>query len=153
MTASLGTFSEAQAGPFLDDDILRIYTGPASFHFHKRDYNNSLKLVGVEWESPSGWEVGANSFNNSYRQKSEYIYVGKKFLLYGEPDNHFFFNITAGALIGYRKPYDNKIPINFDGVGLGVIPSLGYKYKRVNGQFILVGTSAIMGTIGVDIWK
>lgn len=143
----------AHAGVFADDDLLMVYVGPASYHYHRRNYNNSLKLVGIEWHSASGWELGVASFKNSFHQKSEYIYGGKKFILTGEPDNNLFFNITAGVLVGYRPPNDDKLPINFDGVGLGVIPSIGYKYKRVNGQLVFLASSAVMATVGFDIWK
>ena len=147
--------ARAHAGVFAEDDTLRVMVGPQSYHFHHRPvYNNEIWMMGLEWESGSQWEIGASRFKNSYHQQSHYIYGGKRFIFGDDPNNGMFFNITAGALIGYRRPFDRKIPVNDNhGIGLGIIPSIGYKYKRVNAQLIMLGTSAVMGTVGIDIWK
>ena len=64
-----------------------------------------------------------------------------------------FFKITAGAIIGYFEPYENQLPVNDNGIGLGIIPAIGYKYKRASTQFVVLGTSGFMITLGYDIWK
>jgi hypothetical protein len=49
--------------------------------------------------------------------------------------------------------YDDKLPIHADGIGLGIIPAIGYKYHRAGTQFVLLGTSGFMITNGYYIWK
>ncbi len=141
------------AGIFAEDDLLSLVVGPYTYHFNTaRDYNNAVWFVGLEWESSSQWEVGVSYFTNSFNQPSGYIYGGKRFV-FGAPDNQLFFKITGGPLLGYKRPYDGKIPINYDGIGLGIIPCIGYKHDRVSGQVAILGKSALLFTIGLDIWK
>lgn len=132
---------------------LTAHFGPYVYHYGNGSGRNSLPwFVALEWESASRWEVGGSFFRNSHYQPCGYIYGGKRWIV-GPMDNHLFFKITAGAILGYVKPYDHKIPINHDGIGLGIIPAIGYKYRRVSTQFVILGTAGFMLTVGYDIWK
>jgi hypothetical protein len=55
--------------------------------------------------------------------------------------------------MGYVEPHENKIPVNANGIGLGIIPTVGYKYKRATTQFVILWDEGFMLTVGYDIWK
>ena len=55
--------------------------------------------------------------------------------------------------MGYVAPYENKIPVNYNGLGLGIIPAVGYKYNHASTQFVILGTSGVMWTVGYDFWN
>ena len=147
-----GNASSSHADVFAEDDHLQLFFGPYLVHYdYSPDHNNYPWFVGVEWESKSRWEVGAAYFRNSFYQPSGYVYGGKRFI-YGTEDSHLFARITLGALLGYVKPFDNKIPINANGIGLGIVPAVGYKYKRTSVQCAFLGFSGLMFTVGYDVW-
>jgi hypothetical protein len=131
---------------------LEIQFGPYMQHFSYDPRHNSYPwYVGVEWESKERLEVGGSFFMNSYDQPSGYVYGGKRFIS-GSKEEHFFVKITMGLLLGYVKPYDQKIPVNWNGVGIGIIPAVGYKYQRSSVQCALLGISAVMFLVGYDVW-
>jgi hypothetical protein len=135
--------------------LVTLLFGPYVHHYGgtNAEDNSFPWFVGLEWESASRWEVGAAYFRNSHYQPSGYVYGGKSWKIYGCEDSHLFFKLTAGALLGYVKPYDNVIPINLNGIGLGVIPAIGYKYKRASTQFVILWNQGFMVTVGYDIWR
>jgi len=58
---------------------LTLKFGPGVYRFKKSDeHNNQPWLVGAAWEYPSGLNVGAAHFRNSFNQPSQYLYVGKR---------------------------------------------------------------------------
>ena len=67
-----------------------------------------------------------------------------------EPNN---LKLTGGPLYGYRGKYENKIPFNHRGLGWAIIPGIGYQYKSVDAQLVLLGGAAVMITFGYDFWK
>ena len=147
------SINTACADPPPKNGLVSLHFGPYVQHYDKKPYHNSFPwFVNVEWEWASRWEVGAAYFRNSFYQPSGYVYGGKRWI-YGSEDSHLYFKLTAGALLGYVKPYDNKIPVNFNGIGLGIIPVVGYKYKRASTQFVILWTEGFMVTVGYDIWK
>jgi hypothetical protein len=144
---------ESQASVFQDGDLLMVQAAPDVIHFSSDpDHADYSWLVGLEWQSASRWLVGAAYFNNSFDQKSQYLYFGKSWPLDSISDN-LYFKLTGGLLLGYKEPYEDKIPINNDGVGLGAAPSLGYKFGDFNVQLNLLGTAGVMFTFGYDLIK
>jgi hypothetical protein len=136
-----------------EGSVVSLHFSPYVVHYSRNPEHNSYPWFTVlEWESASRWEIGGAYFKNSFHQPCGYIYGGKKWI-YGPQDQHLFFKLTAGAIIGYFEPYENKLPINDNGIGLGIIPTIGYKYKRATTQFVVLGTSGFMVTLGYDIWK
>lgn len=141
------------ADEIAEGGLVQLNFGPYIQHYNPNPkYNAYPWFTGLEWESPSRWEIGGAVFSNSYNQPSGYLYGGKRFIR-GTPDEHLFFKITAGVIIGYFKPYDRKIPLNADGIGLGLVPAVGYKYQRFTTQIAILSTSALMLNLGYDIWK
>ena len=136
---------------FGEDERVSVIFGPVTYHYsHNPEHNSFPWFTAIELESASRWELGGALFNNSFSQPCGYLYGGKRWIA-GSPDEHFFVKLTGGALIGYVKPYDKKIPVNADGLGLGVIPAVGYKYKRASTQFVILGTAGFMLTLGYDL--
>ena len=143
----------AHADLLAEDDRVSIIFGPITYHYsHNPEHNPYPWFTGIEWESASRWEMGGALFRNSFSQPSGYLYGGKRWIA-GPPDEHFFFKVTGGALIGYVKPNDKKIPVNANGLGLGIIPAVGYKYQRASTQLVILGTSGFMWTLGYDLWN
>jgi hypothetical protein len=155
---ALLTVGSARAGLFEEGDILMVQVAPDAIHFDPSpEHADWSWLVGLEWQSPSRWLVGASYFNNSFDQKCQYYYFGKSWPLDFISDNDFFknlyFKLTGGILLGYKEPYENKIPFNHNGVAPGAVPGLGYKYGDFNVQLNLLGGAGLMFTFGYDLFK
>ena len=141
----------AEADLLSPGDVIMIQAAPNTFHFHPSDEHVEYSwLVGVEWQRASRWLAGYSYFNNSFGQKCHYLYGGKLWQL-GESDSNWYVKLTGGLILGYKDPYEDKIPVNSNGVGLGVIPGLGYKFNRFNVQLNLLGTAGLMVTVGYDL--
>lgn len=138
--------AEAQAS-----HVLSLHYGPYVHHW-KPDplHNDTPDLFGLEVENPDRWLAGAMWFHNSYHQPSQYFYVGRRWS-FDEQVPGLYAKLTAGPLLGYKGEYEDKIPVNRDGVGVGVIPALGYQYRRVSAQFAILGTAGYMITFGSDL--
>jgi hypothetical protein len=143
----------ARADVFADGDRVMLQVGPYVEHWNRStDHNDWPWLVGVEWESASRWEIGAAYFRNSFYQPSTYIYAGKRWFLHSEKRG-LYAKLTGGPLYGYKEPYEDKIPVNFNGLGLAVLPAIGYQFQRANVQIVLVGSAGVTLTFGYDFWK
>ena len=130
---------------------LTFQISPYVYHVHSGPHNDVPLMIGLEWE-PSGSliEYGAAYFRNSFYQDSAYVYVGKRW--FAEADHQgFFFNVSGGLMYGYRGENADKVPFNHHGVGLAVIPAIGYQYRSFNTQLVFLGTAALMITFGADL--
>ncbi len=148
----------AWAGLFQDGDRLMVQAAPGVIHFDSDPEHADFSwLVGLEWQSASRWVAGAAYFNNSFDQKCQYLYVGKSWPLDSISDHpvlkDFYFKLTGGVLLGYKEPYENKIPLNDNGIAPGAVPALGYQYGDFNVQLNLLGTAGLMFTFGYDVLK
>lgn len=144
-----------RADIFVPGDLLMLQAAPGAIHYSSSpDHAKFSWLVGLEWQSPERWLVGGAYFNNSFDQKCQYYYVGKSWTLDFISDNEFFkssyFKLTGGLLLGYKEPYEDKIPFNNNGVAPGIVPGLGYKYENLNVQLNALGTAGLMFTFGYD---
>lgn len=132
---------------------LGLQIGPYVHHWdHESDHNDTPALFGLEYESPTRWNVGAAWFRNSFDQASEYYYAGRSWPIDAVSPN-LYVKVTAGALLGYTGEYEDKIPFNRKGVAFAVIPALGYQYDRYNAQVALLGTAGFMVTFGIDLGR
>lgn len=141
----------AKPDPGPSSGILMIQGSPNVIHFDTDPEHAEYSwLVGMEWQWPSRWLAGYSYFNNSFDQKSHYAYVGRWWPI-SEKYPNWYVKLTGGVIVGYKEPYEDKIPINNNGVGLGIIPALGYKMNRFNAQLNLLGTAGLMITVGYDL--
>lgn len=145
--------STVRAGIFEEGDVLMVQGAPGVIHYHHDPEHADFSwLIGAEWQSPSRWLAGASYFNNSFDQKCQYLYFGKYWPL-ESIDRNLYFKLTGGVLLGYKEPYENKIPFNHNGVAPGLVPALGYRFGDFNVQVNLLGTAAVMFTAGYDLFK
>lgn len=155
---ALLTVGAARSSIFEEGDVLMVQVAPDAIHFDPSPEHADFSwLVGVEWQFPSQWLVGASYFNNSFDQKCQYYYFGKSWPLDFINDSEYFknlyFKLTGGVLLGYKEPYEDKIPFNNNGVAPGIVPGLGYKFGDFNVQMNLLGGAGIIFTFGYDLIK
>jgi hypothetical protein len=137
-------------------DRFYIQTSVATRHFNPSpDHVNQQDMVNAEWRFNSfaatgQWLAGAAVFNNSFGQPSQYVYGGWLVRPF-EGLQPLYFKITAGALHGYKEPYQNKIPFNSSGVAPAVLPSMGYCFNRVCSEIVLFGGAGVMLTLGLTL--
>ena len=110
------------------------------------DHVNNQKLINIEFETTNRWLYGFAHFDNSFGQPSQYLYAGYSWPLFGK--DWTYFKLTGGFLHGYKEPYDDKIPLNDLGVAPAIVPTFGFRYKRVFTELQILGTAAITVTAG-----
>jgi len=131
-----------------------VQFAPTAIHYGtSSDYKGHSWLVGAEYLWPNRWLAGFSYFNNSFDQKCQYIYGGYSWVLHGDESRYWYLKLTGGAVIGYREPFENKIPFNNNGVAPGIIPGLGYQYDRFNVQLNVLGNAGLMVTVGYDVFR
>jgi len=133
---------------------LTFFLGPYVQHFHYDvNHNNQPRMTGLEWEPRGSWlDYGAALFRNSFDQPSVYAYAGKRWFP-GDDGQGLFLNLSAGPLYGYRGQYEDKVPFNHNGLSLAIIPAIGYQYRAVNAQVVILGSAALLFTFGYDFSK
>ena len=130
--------------------VVMVQAAPGVWHFHpSSEHSNFAWLLGAEVIEPSRWLAGFSYFNNSFDQKCQYLYGGRWWPI-SKSDPNWYFKLTGGVILGYKEPYEDKIPFNHNGVAPGIIPGLGYKMNRWNVQLNLVGPGLMM-TLGYDL--
>lgn len=110
------------------------------------EHNNHQGLIGIERNQASGWVLGGATFRNSFSQRSNYAYIGKR---YDNADYPVYLKLTGGLLQGYSGQYKDKIPLNHFGVAPVIIPSVGTHYGPLGAELVLLGANAAMVTTGV----
>jgi hypothetical protein len=134
-------------------DILMVQISPYTVHFNEGpDHTGHPWLVGLEWQHSSRWLGGYSYFNNSFEQRCHYIYGGYSFRL-GENYRNWYIKLTGGLIIGYKEPFEDKLPINNNGVAPAIISGLGYKFDRFNVQLNFLGANGLMLTMGYDLLR
>ena len=126
-----------------------LFTSLYTKHYDPEpDHNNDQNMLGFENEYENNRLWGLAMFDNSFGQESEYLYVGQKWRAF-ESDN-WYYKVTGGLLHGYEEPHEDKIPLNDFGVAPVIIPSIGYRNKAFFAEFVQLGLSAGMVTVGVS---
>ncbi|MEO8156604.1 MAG: hypothetical protein ABI648_02325 [Betaproteobacteria bacterium] len=143
----------AHADVFGEGDRVMLELGPYVYHrIDNTGHNQWPRLVGMEYESVSHWLGGAVSFRNSYYQNAAYVYAGRRWFI-DAVDENLYLKVTAGFVYGYKKPYEDKLPVNHNGYGFGIVPALGYQFGRANAQIVFLGATALAFTVGYDLWN
>lgn len=133
--------------PVAAEEAWYLQTSVYTRHFHPDpEHNNHQNLIGLEYQADDGVVAGGATFRNSFRQRSQYAYVGKRFDTDVAP---VYLKVTGGLLQGYRGEYRDKIPLNRFGVAPVLIPSLGARLGPAGGELVLLGNSAMMVNLGV----
>jgi hypothetical protein len=151
LSLSLSPAGPAHAAGATEGARLMFQLAPVVLHYQPDpDHNDYPWLVGFEYESRTHWSAGVASFRNSFDQPSSYWYAGKRWFLAPAAEN-LYVKLTGGLLLGYDAPYEDKIPLNRDGVALAVIPAVGYQFQGFNAQFVVLGGAGFMFSLGIDI--
>ena len=152
LTASLAA-NAAETGLITPGDVLMVQLSPYSIHFNEGpEHTGHPWLVGAEWQDKSRWLAGYAYFNNSFDQKCHYLYGGYTFSL-GETFKNWYIKVTGGLLYGYKEPFEDKLPVNYNGLAPVIIPGVGYKYDRFNVQVNFLGANGLMFTLGYDLLR
>ena len=126
-----------------------IYTSVYTKHFDPDpEHVNHQKTIGVEVQMTNNWVFGLASFDNSFGQRSEYLYAGYKWDLFRS--RYWYFKLTGGLLHGYKEPYEDKIPLNGLGVAPAILPTLGFRYKYFVTEVSLAGVAAVHVSAGIS---
>lgn len=155
--ATLGLTFTVQAGNVFvgqasgHDKPLMIQAGPYVYHrSYSPDHNNWPLLIGAEWGDPDRVALGGAAFRNSFYQPCFYLYGAKRWFVPSVADN-VYLKLSGGPLYGYRGQYEDKIPFNHAGFGLAVLPAVGYQRGQTNFQAVLLGTAAVIFTVGYTL--
>jgi len=125
-----------------------LFTSLYTHHFHSDpDHVDKQKMIGLELDLENNWLFGFASFDNSFGQRSEYLYGGYKWDLFRS--DYWYFKLTGGLLHGYKEPYENKIPFNGLGIAPAIVPTLGFQWKHAVVEANLGGLAVINVTAGI----
>ena len=121
-----------------------LLIGPFALHWSNSDEHTYVVLLGIERAEADGWIWGLSAFRNSFGQPSAYAYYGYRWdNLFGNPA--LYFKLSGGVIYGYKEPYEDKVPFNHNGFGLGIIPAVGYRLTPVDA--LQVGALGAAGLI------
>lgn len=130
-------------------DFWYLQTSVYTRHFNPDpEHNNHQDLLGLEYNRADGVLAGGATFRNSFSQRSNYAYLGKRF----DSDSYpVYLKLTGGLLQGYRGEYRDKIPLNRFGVAPAIIPSVGVRFGPLGSELVLLGNSAAMINLGLRL--
>jgi len=124
-----------------------VYSSLYTTHYDpKPEHVNDQNMLGFEIETEEKQVFGLSVFDNSFGQKSKYLYMGQKW--HNFSSERAYFKLTGGLLHGYKEPYDDKIPFNDLGVAPVLVPTFGYQHKGLAIEFSQLGLAAGMITAG-----
>jgi len=133
-----------------DGDYWRLVGSPYTFHFSSDPDHEPVYAIGLERQRSDKWLFGGTYFSNSFGQPSVYLYVGQRYGKLFDVDQ-LFAQWSAGLLYGYKEPYEDKVPLNYNGFSPGAVFSLGWQFTReFSVQANLLGTAALMIQLSID---
>lgn len=111
--------------------------GPYVHHWRHDPTHTDAYVFALERRVPGDRFCGLALFRNSFGQPSAYIYAGWRWdNVLDNPD--LAFKVTAGMIYGYVGEHTDKVPFNYNGYSLGIIPSLGYKINATDTLDLMV---------------
>ena len=143
----------AQAPAALSDaDYWRLVVSPYTLHFGADEDNDREAVygIGLERQRADDWFWGGTYFSNSFGQPSGFVYVGQR---YGNlfAVEQLFAKWSAGILYGYKEPYEDKVPLNYNGWSPGLVLAMGWQFTRqFSMQANLLGGAGLMLQMSID---
>lgn len=132
------------------DSKLYWQFSPYTLHFRPSEDHSDVVMAGLERVHANGALDGVTVFSNSFGQPCAYIYPWGRVYPGVLGIRPLSFKWTAGVLVGYREPYENKVPLNFNGISPGAIVALSYEFKPGwSAQVDLLGTAGLMFQINL----
>jgi len=123
---------------------LELQYSPYTYHFSGSEGHKNVQLLGLTLVRDSGWLLGGAAFSNSFGQPSAVVYGGRR---YEEPFGwrNVYWHWGVGMMYGYKPPYEDKVPINWNGFTPVVFPGIGYRFTpTVSGEVTVLGTAGFM---------
>jgi len=114
-------------------------------------HTNHQRALDFEYWAPDRWVYGVAFLRNSFNQPTQYVFAGRLWRPFSV-DQNIYLKLTGGVLHGYKGEFRDKIPFNRLGYAPGLIPSIGYSWRQVTGEFMLLGGAAVMISVGV-FWE
>lgn len=125
--------------------VWQMSISPYTDHFRHSADHRSVWAIGLERELADHSLYGAFGFSNSFGQPSAYVYYGWVFPKIFPAVPALYLKVTAGLLYGYMSPFNDKVPLNYNGFSPAIIPALGWQFdEKWSGQVNLLGTAAVM---------
>ncbi len=146
LTASLGLAAQDEASKEpVTDGAWRIGISPYTHHFRYNVDHKDVWAIGLERETADHALYGLMAFSNSFGQPSAYAYYGRSFSPVERWSESLYLKLTGGLLYGYRPPYDDKVPLNYNGYSPAIIPAIGWRLDQsLSVQMNFLGTAAVM---------
>ena len=134
-----------------EEDSGRIYLQLGGYaHFTSGEERHGLPiLASIDRSAPRRYYYGLALFNNSFNQFSQFLYVGREFPWKRVHEN-IRFRVSVGVIYGYRDGFEDKLPVHYKGLALGLVPSIGYKRNQVGFDMALLGAAGLMFTVGYE---
>ena len=125
-----------------------FYTKHRSYSPEHVDHNHAVNIE-IQSNYDRVWGAdktlfGVAIFRNSFGQPSQWLYWGQQW----DINPYVYTKVSAGLLHGYKGKYRDKIPFNKLGVAPGIIPAVGLRFKGVTLEGTLLGTNAVMFSVG-----
>ena len=134
------------------DDRHFVIMSPYTVHVDDDGGHDYVWLLGCERDRANGQLTGLAYFSNSFGQPCLYYYPwGKTYNDIAGVDG-LFVKWNAGIVYGYVEPYEDKLPVNFNGFTPAFFPSLGFRSKHdFQTQINLLGRVGFMLQFSVPV--
>jgi hypothetical protein len=146
--------AEAEPPAWRDDIFagkLEFQYSPYTYHFSGSEGHSNVQLAGLTLVRDSGWMWGGALFSNSFGQPSAVVFGGRR---YEEPFGwrRFYWHWAVGMMYGYKPPYEDKVPVNWNGYSPVVFPALGYRFTpAISGQVTVLGSAGFMFQLAIEL--
>lgn len=132
-----------------------VIASPYTVHYSDNENDgghDDVWLLGFERERENGWLTGLAYFSNSFGQPCVYYYPwGRTYTDFADIGG-LFVKWNAGIVYGYVEPYEDKVPINYNGFSPAFFPSIGYRAKNdFQSQINVLGTAGLMLQFSVPV--
>ncbi|HKJ96010.1 MAG TPA: sn-glycerol-3-phosphate transporter [Gammaproteobacteria bacterium] len=136
----------------LAGDHHTLYVQVASYvHYHSSPEHKGPPILGaaeLHWPDDNQF-MGAALFNNSFGQFSQFVYYGWQFPL-DWIHTGLHLKVPVGFIHGYRGDHQGDIPLNRFGVAPAILPGIGYKQGRWGADVVMLGTAALLFSVGYE---
>lgn len=123
----------------------RLEMSPYTHHFRFNEEHKAVWAIGLEREAADQALYGFTAFSNSFGQPSAYAYYGRVYRNVWGLSESLYLKLSIGLIYGYKVPYDDKVPLNYNGFSPVIIPAVGWHLdKSWNVQINFLGTAAVM---------
>ncbi|HWS40370.1 MAG TPA: hypothetical protein VN247_03650 [Arenimonas sp.] len=131
------------------NDQMRAMFSPYTIHYNEDgddgEGHDYVWLIGLERERANGNIMGIAYFSNSFGQPCIYYFPWGKVYRDLAGVQGLYAKWSAGLAYGYVDPYEDKVPINYNGFSPAVFPSIGFTNKKnYQAELTILGTAGLM---------